>query len=211
MPVLTTSNEDGTKTNILTVNEDVELRGVGDVQDTLDCLTGELTERIGEIVLNGSENWLWTYDASDTRYSIYRTTLSDVDTTIQNNALNCLSDKAKTDSWGNINANFTDKTFGLLSNRQLRVQFNGTLEELRMWLSETQPTIQYLKQKSIKSVDLSILDQNGQNVQQLMSFNGGTHFNTTSLEGSPLPVVSVSVETDLEETLNLCSTDGNTL
>lgn len=41
------------KSNILTVNEDVTLRGIGDVQDTLDLLTGELTQRIGEIVLDG--------------------------------------------------------------------------------------------------------------------------------------------------------------
>ena len=33
MPVLTTSNEDGTKTNILTVNEEVELRGIGDIKE----------------------------------------------------------------------------------------------------------------------------------------------------------------------------------
>lgn len=42
------------KSNILTVNEDVELRGIGEVQDTLDCLTGQMIERIGEIVLDGS-------------------------------------------------------------------------------------------------------------------------------------------------------------
>ena len=41
------------KTNILSCNEEVELRGIGDVKDTLNCLTGELTQRIGEIVLDG--------------------------------------------------------------------------------------------------------------------------------------------------------------
>ena len=45
------------KTNILTVNEEVELRGIGNVKDELDCLTGKVTERIGEVVLDGSENW----------------------------------------------------------------------------------------------------------------------------------------------------------
>ena len=44
------------KTNILTVNEEVELRGIGDVRDTLDLMTGELTQRIGEVVLDGSED-----------------------------------------------------------------------------------------------------------------------------------------------------------
>ena len=37
MPTLTTSNGDGTKTNILTVNELVELRGIGNVKDELNC------------------------------------------------------------------------------------------------------------------------------------------------------------------------------
>lgn len=68
-----------------------------------------------------------------------------------------------------------------------------------------------LTQEVVKTVDLTILDQNGQNVKQLMSFNGGTHFTTSSQEGSPLPMVSVSVETDLEETLKICSLEGNTL
>lgn len=120
MPVLTTSNEDGTKTNILTVNEDVTLRSNGDVCDELDLLTGKLTQRIGE---------------------------------------------------------------------------DGEV----------------LTQESVKTVDLNILDQNGQNIKQLMSFNGGTHFNTGSAEGSPLPVLSVSVETDLQETLRVCSLEGNTM
>lgn len=48
LPVLTTSNEDGTKTNILTVNEDVTLRSNGDICDELTLLTGQLTQRIGE-------------------------------------------------------------------------------------------------------------------------------------------------------------------
>ena len=48
MPGLTTSNEDGTKTNILTVNEDVALGSNGSVYDELDLLTGKLTQRIDE-------------------------------------------------------------------------------------------------------------------------------------------------------------------
>ena len=79
-------------------------------------------------------------------------------------------------------------------------------------LNQNPITVQYeLTTESIKAVDLNILDQNGQNIKQLMSFNGGTHFNSGSAEGSPLPVVSVSVETDLEETLKVCSLEGNTM
>ena len=48
MPVLTISNGDGTKTNILTVNADVTMRSNGSVYDELDLLTGKLTQRIDE-------------------------------------------------------------------------------------------------------------------------------------------------------------------
>ena len=48
IPVLTTSNEDGTKSTTVTCNEEVELRCIGDVKDELDLLTGELTRRIDE-------------------------------------------------------------------------------------------------------------------------------------------------------------------
>lgn len=82
----------------------------------------------------------------------------------------------------------------------------------KQWLSKNPITVQYgLTTESIKTVDLTILDQNGQSLNQPMSFNGGTHFNTMSAEGSPLPSVVVSVETDLEETLKVCSLEGNTL
>lgn len=57
MPVLTTSNEDGTKTNILSTPSDLELRGIGDVKDELNLLTGEVTERIGYYKFTGDENF----------------------------------------------------------------------------------------------------------------------------------------------------------
>ena len=47
------------KSNILTVNEDIELHGIGEVKDELNLLTGELTQRIGEVVLDGSEDETW--------------------------------------------------------------------------------------------------------------------------------------------------------
>ena len=120
MPVLTTSNEDGTKTNILTINEDVTLRSNESVYDELDLLTGKLTQRIDE---------------------------------------------------------------------------NGEV----------------LSREIVKTVDLTILDQNGQNVKHLMSFNGGTHFTTSSQDGSLLPMLTVDVVTDLEEILMVCSSEGNTM
>ena len=44
------------KSNILSTPEDLELRGIGEVQDTLNCLTGEVIESVGKILFDGSEN-----------------------------------------------------------------------------------------------------------------------------------------------------------
>ena len=57
------------KSNILSTPEDLELRGIGNVKDTLDLTTGELTQRIGEVVLDGSENW--TYEPTYTNDNVY--------------------------------------------------------------------------------------------------------------------------------------------
>ena len=203
MPVLTTSNEDGTKTNILTVNEDVELRGIGDVKDTLDLMTGELTQRIGEVVLDGS---------SDERYAINGNPTATGLTLFLVNSIPNRKQRGKVISNLLPTINNYDSC-GLFSGIGLNIVSNcSTVDELKIWLQQNPMTIQYeLETESVKTVDLTILDQNGQNVKQLMSFNGGTHFNTGSFEGSPLPSVSVCVETDLEETLRVCSLDGNTM
>lgn len=42
------------KSNILSAPEDLELRGIGNVKDELNVATGELTQRIGEVVLDGN-------------------------------------------------------------------------------------------------------------------------------------------------------------
>lgn len=48
MPVLTTSNKNGDKTNVLSTNENVVLRSNGDIYDELDLITRQLTQRINE-------------------------------------------------------------------------------------------------------------------------------------------------------------------
>ena len=108
------------------------------------------------------------------------------------------------------------KTNILTVNEDVTLRSNGDIyDELNLLTGQLTQRIdedgEILTQEVVKTVDLSILNQNGQNDKQLMSFKGGTHFNTRSSEGSPLPSVSVSVETDLEETLLECSLEGNTI
>ena len=108
------------------------------------------------------------------------------------------------------------KTNILTVNEDVTLRSNGNIcDELNLLTGQLTQRIdedgEVLSQEVIKTVDLNILDQNGQNLKQLMSFNGGTHFNTKSTGGSLLPTLTVDVVTNLEETLNICSTDGNTL
>lgn len=81
MPVLTTSNEDGTKTNILTVNEEVELGSVGEVKDELNLLTGQLTQRTEtRAYQEGDEsNSEVLTDMTNTRYKLPKEVIKTVD------------------------------------------------------------------------------------------------------------------------------------
>ena len=66
------------KSNILTVNEDVELGSVGEVKDELNLTTGELTQRVGEIVLDGSENWqIREFNEINTECAIFTINIDD--------------------------------------------------------------------------------------------------------------------------------------
>lgn len=193
MPVLTTSNEDGTKTNILSTLESVELGSIGDVKDTLNLLTGEVVNNFNEVVLNGEEDWRLQTDSTELRGGIYRLSISDISTSISNTKTNCISDKVKSGSWADILNTKTDKTFAILQNQQLRVQFDGTVEELKEWLKETTPTVKYIKEKVVKTVDLS------DNV--VYSYDGTTHYSCSSEEGSLVPTLSVKVPTDVQEVI----------
>ena len=46
------------KSNILTVNEPVELRGIGDVRDELDLLTGKVVKKFNKVILTGNEEYV---------------------------------------------------------------------------------------------------------------------------------------------------------
>ena len=165
------------------------------------------------MVLDGSESWRLSAKSDD--YADFRLLLDSPLKTYD--GANGICDKFKYQSNKNGSWIITDEgitvfnaevIFSVLKSRLSTVDVNG----FKTWLSQNPVTVQYpLFEKSVKTVDLTILDQNGQNVKQLISFNGGTHFNTGSSVGSPLPMVVVSVETDLEETLKRCSLEGNTL
>ena len=177
------------KSIILTVNEEIELRGVGDVKDTLNLMTGELTQRIGEVVLDGSEKW------DVVKGDVSRFYLNPPINNCLNNALMSdtliISDKLPT-----IHQNQSNDIGiiywwnGTNSNININLKME-TVDEFKVWLSQNPITVQYpLANESVKTVDLTIKDQNN-NPVKLKPIEGTMHIQTS---GNPInPVLNCEV------------------
>ena len=195
MPVLTISNEDDTKTNILTVNEDVTLRGIGDVKDELNCLTGELTHRIGEIILNGSENWVTRNGGTSYAYII--------NNFFSYNNVEGIANSFKFIKGGSMSTQTQESICSATRQTALSLFTNkdelSTVNKLKTYLSQNPVTIQYkLEEESTKTVDLTIVDQDNQPTQ-LGTFENITH---VSLEAENLiPEVEMEVATHISTEL----------
>ena len=169
------------KSNILTTSEEVELRGIGDVKDELNLLTGELTQRIGEVVLDGS---------SDEKYAINGNITSDGLTRF---VIDSISNRKQR---GNTISNLLPitnnyKSYGLFSGDRLNIINNcSTIDDLRIWLQQNPITIQYeVETESVKTVDLSD--------NAVYSYDEVTHYDCSSEAGSLIPTLSIDVPTNL--------------
>ena len=181
------------KSNILTVNEGVTLRGIGDVKDTLDCLTGQVTNRISETVMNGNENWVFHYQ-NNTNTIAFRTPITG---NLANSTVIC-------DKFVNaLDESDTEHCFIGVSNFVLFIN-RGRLSTvdptgLKQYLTQNPFTIQYqLKSESVKTVDLTVVDQDNRPTQ-LGTFENVTH---VSLEAENLiPEVEMEVATHISTEL----------
>ena len=185
MPVLTTSNEDGTKTNILSCNEEVELHGIGEVRDELDCLTGELKENFVAITCNGTEDWRG-------------------DSTIGNIRLAYIlpSIREKADGKGICDKlpTVTDnKRVGVRLARSggLYVQIDASLGiSVKEWLTSNEINIIYEKRdelKVVKTVGLTTIDENNESTY-FIPIEGTMNVSSSSETIQPLFDMSVPVE-----------------
>lgn len=182
------------KSNILTVNEPVELRGIGDVKDELNLMTGELTQCIKEVVLNGSQTGWSIHPKSDETYTIfYGSQIKDFDDS--KDYVVWISDKfANLGIWNDVNSYnqeyltfHTTKPLIKLKNTALsEISVNG----LNTYLSQSPITVQYkLSRPTIKTVDLSD--------NHVYSYKDVTHYDCSSAEGSLVPTLSIDVPTNL--------------
>lgn len=180
------------KSNILTVNEAVELRGFGNVKDELNLLTGELTERIGEVVLDGSEDETWIF---------WNSNVADVTGFYLDNQIHdtfALHQLVLCERLPSIQVGITDfnaENIFISSSKRINLNISNTkatsVNELRNYLSQNPLTVQYLlATESIKTVGLTPLNK---------PYEGTNHYHITSdipceaiLE---VPVVSTGKQT----------------
>ena len=148
------------KSNILTVNEDIELRGIGDVRDTLDLMTGEVTESIGEIVLDGTQ-----YMDADGR-GIYiqvddMKKVEDYRTIITCDKLPVFFQQWDLPNVENGISGYRDEENKYPGQNWLYIKINNSIDvgEVRQILTQNPITVQYgLSVESIKTVDLTVVD-----------------------------------------------------
>ena len=174
------------KTNILSTPSDLVLRGIGTgsnrVEDKLNCLTGEVTERVGEYQITGEENWHFL--PGSRRLQIINPTFTP---NIKCGVFAC--DKLQAKQGNDSSLHSTNGTYyiGYTSDNWLRIILGEdltSLEQGKEWLKANKPTIQYqLKTESIKTVDLS------DNV--VYSYKDTTHYTCSSEDGSLIPTLTI--------------------
>ena len=184
------------KSNILTTSEEVELRGIGKAKDDLNLLTGELTQRIEEITLNGNTDENFVIDKALTntlrfRYITKSAGPSDVDKF-------CISDKLPSLEGYSLDTEHIYIDGGniwIFINRDKLT--SNSVGAIRTYFKTNPLIIQYrLATESIKTVDLTMVDQDEQTISKLNSFNGTTHVSTEVAENSVYPTIAIEVATE---------------
>ena len=143
------------KMNILESDDEIILRRIGNVYDELNLETDEYIQRVGEIVLDGSENWeIKEFNTTNTECAIFTINIDDK---LDSWRYNC--DKFKyigTDVTlaNNIEGIYTGgKSYNFFINVS-KTKAN-TVEDFKNWLSNNNVTIQYqLATPVIKTINL---------------------------------------------------------
>lgn len=178
------------KSNILSTPQDLELRGVGDVKDSLDLMTGELTERIGEIVLDGSNDEKWIIHHEGENSGVFKIKVENYNTNNQT-IINQICNNYPSIVWQN---SWVTNVSAISGSSQYLFFYNigelKTLVEFKQYIQQNPLTVQYkLVTKLVKTVDL--------NGQKVYSYDGTTHYICGIEDGSLIPSLSIDVPTNL--------------
>lgn len=186
------------KSNILTVNEPFELRKVGNVQDELNLLTGELTQRIGEVTLDGSVDECWVDYNKELDFTIafftqcnmlgssYHIISNSFPSTNKNNLRDLDIEGICTDE-------NSERGFVFLRINKSRLS-TPDVNGLIAWLQSNPIIVQYsLETESVKTVELN---------QIIKPYEGTNHYTVSSETIPPQLCLSVPVVSTGNQTLN---------
>ena len=208
------------KSNILSTPEEVVLRSLPNgVCDTLNLNTGEYVQRIEEHVLDGTTNnasrdWniCWNgYSTNTLAFEGYIPTkklINNNDSTTTTIPKNFICDKVKVLGFGSMwqNGQTVDRELSITTYTGGQLIFviekskltTMNVSGFKQWLSQNPVTIQYeLETPIVKTVDLSVIDQDGNVLPKIKTFNNITHVNVSS--DGILPKVEMEVATYNEE------------
>ena len=175
------------KSNTLSTPSDLVLRGIGDVKDTLDVNTGEVVQRIGEVIFDGSE--AWTIGKTSVNTVCFQVGLSSLNINVlKNNFITNYLIK-NVGLWGSdvecatINGSFTHFQIRLNKTKA------STVDEVKQYLNQNPLTVHLeLASPIIKTVDLN---------NKPFFFKEG-HILLSSEEGTLLPTLEYTVPTNLK-------------
>ena len=149
------------KSNILRTSEEIVLREVGGVCDTYNPLTGEYTKRIGEFILNGSDNETWgnhEVKGDNVKFAYYPTLVAQG--TYQ--FVECLCDKWKADSQANETIQEQISLYNHMPNNTPQTEVRITVSPTRLqsvdatgfrvWLSQNPLTVQYILAEPVTTI-----------------------------------------------------------
>lgn len=177
------------KSSTLTVNEDVTLRGIDDVKDELNLLTGEFTQRIGEIVLNSGEN-IKVQEGNSTLYAFY------YDVALCKNL-----GKGLCSTLPMVNGHLASEGVFISGTGIINIYVEkgklsgGTLDDVTAFLEENPITVQYeLIEESVKTVELS--------GNRVYSYADTTYYDCYGSDNSLAPTLFITIPSNLEKTVS---------
>ena len=182
------------ETIILSTPSDLELRGIGDVKDELDLLTGEVVERVGTGELNGTESWTWKGYNTDISFVVKMT--SPIKNIKSDSKL--LLDKFNYEvgnGFSTITFREMDGTIGVyLPKNTIDDWENDWEKKLPEFLSKNNINFKYeLATESVKTIELTTINKNGESVY-FMPLEGTMHVSCNSQTIQPTFDMTVPVE-----------------
>ena len=182
------------KSNILTCNEEVELRGVGDVKDELDVLNNKLTQRIEKLTLNGTEQW---WEIATGRFAISEGFLENVKKPDDMWTIQMICEGATVVTYhdeivnGGVNVIAQPhENYDFIMRSEI-----DNKNEFKEYLKNNPITVYYqLETPVIKTVDLTVQNQDGNTIPHIQTQQGITHVSTSSDVLTPVVEMSCSYD-----------------